>query len=149
LFAGKYEFEFGPRGAGHSPGPEFDSGLRKRAYLNPPGATGIGTVNTVAWQDAELPSANLHAGASDIARVCDALLCNAPPIVDEGVLREATMEASAGEDLVLARPSRSGSVSNSPSRSARLARIRGASDISAAAALSDLPTPTRTWRSHT
>jgi CubicO group peptidase (beta-lactamase class C family) len=86
----------------------FDTALRRCAYLNPPGATGIGTVNTPAWQDAELPSANLHAGALDIARVYDALISATQPLIDPGVLREATTEAAAGEDLVLRRPSRFG-----------------------------------------
>jgi len=85
-----------------------DMRLRERAYLNPPGATGIGTVNTAAWQDAELPSANLHAGALGIARVYDALLGDAPLLVDREVLLRATAEAACGEDLVLGRPSRFG-----------------------------------------
>jgi len=82
--------------------------LRERAYLNPPGATGLGTVNTSAWQAAELPSANLHAGALGIARVYDALLGDPPSIIDAGLLREATAEAAVGEDLVLGRRSRFG-----------------------------------------
>jgi CubicO group peptidase (beta-lactamase class C family) len=85
-----------------------DTHLRERAYMNPPGATGIGTVNTAAWQDAELPSANLHAGAPAIARVYDVLLSDAPSLVGEDVLREAIAEASVGEDLVLGRQSRFG-----------------------------------------
>jgi CubicO group peptidase (beta-lactamase class C family) len=85
-----------------------DPRLRERAYLNPPGATGIGTVNTAAWQDAELPSANLHAGALGIARVYDALIRGAPSLLESEVLLQATAEAAAGEDLVLGRPSRFG-----------------------------------------
>ncbi len=85
-----------------------DARLRERAYLNPPGATGVGTVNTVAWQDAELPSANLHADARGIARVYASLIGDAPAIVDREVLREGTTEAAAGDDLVLGRPSRFG-----------------------------------------
>jgi CubicO group peptidase (beta-lactamase class C family) len=85
-----------------------DTHLRERAYLNPPGATGIGTVNTAAWQDAELPSANLHAGALAVARVYDALISAHAPLVDGEVMRQATVEESAGEDLVLGRPSRFG-----------------------------------------
>lgn len=85
-----------------------DERLRERAYLNPPGATGIGTVNTAAWQDAELPSANLHADARGIARVYADLARDAPSIIDGEVLREATAEAAAGDDLVLGRPSRFG-----------------------------------------
>ena len=82
--------------------------LRERAYLNPPGATGIGTVNTDAWRDAEVPSANLHAGAAALARAYDGLLAPRPAIIEPDVLREATVEASTGEDLVLGRPSRFG-----------------------------------------
>ena len=85
-----------------------DASLRERAYLNPPGAMGLGTVNTPAWQDAELPSANLHADARGLARAYDALIGGRPALLDPGVLREATREASAGEDLVLGRPSRFG-----------------------------------------
>ncbi len=43
--------------------------LRAAAYLNPPGAMGVGTVNTLAWQQAEIPSANLHADARGVAAV--------------------------------------------------------------------------------
>ena len=84
------------------------SPLRRLAYLNPPGATGIGTVNTEAWQDAELPSANLHADARGVARFYASLADPSRPLIDRAVLAEATREASAGEDLVLARPSRFG-----------------------------------------
>ncbi len=85
-----------------------DAPLRRRAYLNPPGATGLGTVNTAAWQDAELPSANLHAGARGIARVYDALLSDARPILEREVLAQASTGPPAAEDLVLGRPSRFG-----------------------------------------
>ncbi len=108
----EYVFDFervsraqGVQGAPRAAG---DMQLRECAYLNPPGAMGIGTVNTVAWQDAELPSANLHADAQGIARVYDSLLGDAPSIVDVEVLREAAIEAAAGEDLVLGRPTRFG-----------------------------------------
>jgi CubicO group peptidase (beta-lactamase class C family) len=82
--------------------------LRRLAYHNPPGATGVGTVNSAAWQDAELPSANLHAGARDVARVYSELVSGTPRIIDDDVIAVATAEAAAGEDLVLARPSRFG-----------------------------------------
>ncbi len=102
-----FDFERGAlaQGTGRSP---VDERLRERAYLNPPGATGIGTVNTLAWQQAQLPAANLHAGARAIAGLYAALLDDAAPLLDEDVLRQATTEASAGEDLVLGRPSRFG-----------------------------------------
>jgi len=85
-----------------------DAGLRERAYLNPPGATGLGTVNTAAWQDAELPSENLHADARGIARMYAALVGDGRSILDSDVLRQATTGPAAGEDLVLGRPSRFG-----------------------------------------
>lgn len=100
-----FDFEQVSRGGQRA---AFDTQLRERAYLNPPGATGIDTVNTSAWQDAELPSANLHAGATAIARVYDALISDTQPLIDPGVLAQATTEAAAGEDLVLGRPSRFG-----------------------------------------
>ena len=82
--------------------------LRARAYLNPPGATGVGTVNTLAWQRAEIPSANLHADARGVAGVYAALACEQPTLLTAEVLVEATREHSAGTDLVLDRPSRFG-----------------------------------------
>jgi CubicO group peptidase (beta-lactamase class C family) len=94
--------------AGQRRRPAVDARLYERAYLNPPGAMGLGTVNTAAWMDAELPSANLHADARGIARVYGALVCDPPRILDRDVLREATVEAAAGRDLVLGRPSRFG-----------------------------------------
>ncbi len=85
-----------------------DTRLRERAYMNPPGATGLGTVNTAAWQDAELPSANLHADARGIARLYAALLGQARSLVDRDVLRQASTGPPGSEDLVLGRPSRFG-----------------------------------------
>lgn len=86
----------------------IDSELRRLAYLNPPGATGIGTVNTDAWRDAELPSANLHADARSVARLYGSLASERSSPLERDVLAQATREASAGEDLVLGRPSRFG-----------------------------------------
>lgn len=109
--ARRAEYVFDPSlasGTEHRRYTAVDARLRERAYLNPPGATGIRTVNTVAWQDAELPSANLHADARGIARVYGALVSDVPSIVDGEVLRQATAEAAAGDDLVLGRPSRFG-----------------------------------------
>jgi CubicO group peptidase (beta-lactamase class C family) len=102
-----FDFEHTSRAAGVR-AEVADMHLRERAYLNPPGATGIGTVNTSSWLDAELPSANLHAGALGIARVYDALISGESRLLDAEVLREATAEAARGEDLVLGRPSRFG-----------------------------------------
>ncbi len=105
------EYVFDPSlrsGAERARRTAVDARLRERAYLNPPGATGVGTVNTTAWQDAELPSANLHADARGLARVYDALLSDARSLLDSDVLGQARTEAAAGDDLVLGRPSRFG-----------------------------------------
>jgi CubicO group peptidase (beta-lactamase class C family) len=112
----QYVFDRGlSSGAAHAAHTPPDPLLRERAYLNPPGATGVGTVNTLAWQRAELPSANLHADARGVARVYAALLEDAgrapgatPALLERDVLAQATAEASAGVDLVLGRPSRFG-----------------------------------------
>ena len=97
------------------PQPEEDDGrqfLLARTYLNPPGLSGVGTVNTRAWRAAEIPSANGHATARGIARIYSALAAGG---VIDGVwllsaqtIEEATAEASSGEDFVLGRPSRFG-----------------------------------------
>jgi CubicO group peptidase (beta-lactamase class C family) len=80
--------------------------LLSRVYLNPPELSGIGTVNTRAWRAAEIPSANGHATARAVARIYSALL--AGEFVAPQTLAEAIAEASAGNDLVLGRPSRFG-----------------------------------------
>jgi len=103
----EYVFEFAPSAAEQRVQASGHDELRRLAYFNPAGATGVGTVNTTAWQQAELPSANLHADARSVARVYADLL-SAEPLIERAVLAEATREASAGEDIVLGRPSRFG-----------------------------------------
>jgi CubicO group peptidase (beta-lactamase class C family) len=82
------------------------------AYLNPPGLSGIGTVNTRAWRAAEIPSANGHATARAVARIYTALACggvvDGVRVVRRETIDEAVVEASSGPDLVLGRPSRFG-----------------------------------------
>ena len=82
------------------------------AYLNPPGITGDGTVNTPQWRSAELPSANGHATARAIARIYGALAAGGEidgiRLLDAATIRLAATEASAGPDAVLGRPSRFG-----------------------------------------
>jgi CubicO group peptidase (beta-lactamase class C family) len=89
------------------PSPIIDERLRRlreRAYFNPPGATGLGTVNTAPWLDAELPSSNLHASARGIARAYAGMR----DLLDADTLDAAIAEAACGEDLVLGRSSRFG-----------------------------------------
>jgi CubicO group peptidase (beta-lactamase class C family) len=86
--------------------------LLDRVYLNPPGLSGIGTVNTRAWRAAEIPSANGHATARGLARIYAALSAGGEVdrvrILRPETIAEAIAEASAGHDLVLGRPSRFG-----------------------------------------
>ncbi|MFN8545562.1 MAG: serine hydrolase domain-containing protein [Candidatus Binatia bacterium] len=97
-------------------GAEGDDDARQRllhrVYLNPPGVSGFGTVNTRAWRAAEIPSTNGHASARAVARIYSALACGGVVdgirIVEADTIAQAAAEASAGLDAVLARPSRFG-----------------------------------------
>jgi CubicO group peptidase (beta-lactamase class C family) len=86
--------------------------LLGRVYLNPPGLSGIDTVNTRAWRAAEIPSANGHASARAVARVYTALACGGAidgvRVLQQETIDQAIAEASAGVDVVLGRPSRFG-----------------------------------------
>jgi CubicO group peptidase (beta-lactamase class C family) len=86
--------------------------LLSRVYLNPPGLSGIDTVNTRAWRAAEIPSANGHATARAVARIYSALASGGAVdgirILDPDTIDEAIAEASSGPDFVLGRPSRFG-----------------------------------------
>jgi len=77
-----------------------------RVYLNPPGLSGIGTVNTRAWRGAEIPSANAHGTARAVARIYGVLLRG--ELLRGDTLAAATAEAASGTDIVLGRPSRFG-----------------------------------------
>ena len=106
------EYVFGsetdePEAGGRLPMDDARRFLLSRVYLNPPGLSGIGTVNTRAWRAAEIPSANAHATARGVAAIFSTL------IGGERLLRRATLdhairEASYGTDFVLGRPSRFG-----------------------------------------
>jgi CubicO group peptidase (beta-lactamase class C family) len=86
--------------------------LLSRAYLNPPGLSGLGTVNTRAWRAAEIPSANGHATARAVARIYSALACGGVAdgirLLEPETIEEAVAESSSGTDFVLGRPSRFG-----------------------------------------
>jgi CubicO group peptidase (beta-lactamase class C family) len=86
--------------------------LLGRAYLNPPGISGIGTVNTRAWRAAQIPSANGHATARAVARIYSALACGGTvggiQLLRGETIEEARTEVSSGIDFVLGRPSRFG-----------------------------------------
>jgi CubicO group peptidase (beta-lactamase class C family) len=86
--------------------------LLSRVYFNPPGLSGLGTVNTREWRAAEIPSANGHATARAVARIYSALACGGEAdgvrLLRQDTIDEATAEVSAGTDFVLGRPSRFG-----------------------------------------
>jgi CubicO group peptidase (beta-lactamase class C family) len=86
--------------------------LLSRVYFNPPGLSGLGTVNTREWRSAEIPSANGHATARAVARIYSALACGGAVdgvrLLSPQTIEEAITEASAGTDFVLDRPSRFG-----------------------------------------
>ncbi len=80
----------------------------RNTYVNPPGLSGYGVVNTTRWRRAEMPSTNAHATARGIARVYAALATGGAPLLARATLAEATTEHAAGLDAVLGRPSRFG-----------------------------------------
>lgn len=98
------EYDFGEVFTEMPPTPEPPWDLTTAAYFNPPGATGLRHVNTAAWMDATIPSANAHATARGIARVYAGL----PGLLGTATLAAATAEHASGNDLVLGRPSRFG-----------------------------------------
>jgi CubicO group peptidase (beta-lactamase class C family) len=81
-------------------------------YMNPPGLSGPGTVNTRAWRAAEMPSTNGHANARAVARIYTALACGGTVdgirLLRADTIAQAAAEASSGLDVVLRRPSRFG-----------------------------------------
>ena len=82
------------------------------AYMNPPGFSGLGTVNSAAWRAAEMPSSNGHATARAVARIYSALACEGAVdgirVLAPETVALAASEVSSGHDLVLDRPSRFG-----------------------------------------
>jgi CubicO group peptidase (beta-lactamase class C family) len=69
-------------------------------YVNPPGFSSIGVVNSPEWRSTQVPSTNLHATAHGIARVYAALAAGGSidgvTILDRDVLAEATKPQSEG-----------------------------------------------------
>jgi CubicO group peptidase (beta-lactamase class C family) len=86
--------------------------MRANAYWNPPGFSGAGWVNKPEWRSAEIPSTNGQGNARGIARIYAALAhwgeIDGTRILSESTLRAATVEHSAGLDLITQRPSRFG-----------------------------------------
>jgi CubicO group peptidase (beta-lactamase class C family) len=113
LFAGESsEFADGEERQQLVEGDEGRRLLLARAYFNPAGISGLGTVNTRAWRAAQIPSANGHATARAVARIYSALAgggaIDGIRLLQPETIEQATAEASAGTDFVLGRPSRFG-----------------------------------------
>jgi len=90
------------------PGEDAERNLMLRhTYFNPPGLSGIGSVNTRAWRLAEIPSANGHGTARGVAALYAGVLAGRAGIASP-VLEEALRVQSDGPDRVLERPSRFG-----------------------------------------
>jgi CubicO group peptidase (beta-lactamase class C family) len=101
------EFVWDIGDGGASDGAELDEQRRfllGRAYFNPPGINGVGTVNTPEWRAAEIPSANAHASARGVA----AVFARIPALLGDELLAEATHPWSDGPDAVLGRHTRFG-----------------------------------------
>lgn len=63
-------------------------------YVNPPGYSSMGVVNTREWRQAQVPSTNGHMSARGVARFYDAVLRR--DLLSPALLREATKPQSSG-----------------------------------------------------
>ena len=98
-----------PTPPGPAAGVEERRQMLLHTYLNPPGLSGIGTVNSLTWRRAVIPSTNGHATARGVAEFYSALLPGARrPLLSSDTLREAIEPHSDGHDLILDRQSRFG-----------------------------------------
>jgi CubicO group peptidase (beta-lactamase class C family) len=71
-----------------------DQRMTKLSYVNPPGYSSMGIVNTRLWRQAQVPSTNGHASARGVAWFYDGLL-NAD-MISTDLLAEATSPQSVG-----------------------------------------------------
>lgn len=80
----------------------LDGDLRMRAlaYLNPPGYSSMGVLNTARWRSAEVPSTNGHSTARGLAQFYAALL-EPDRILSASLLRLATRPQSVGPCPIL------------------------------------------------
>jgi CubicO group peptidase (beta-lactamase class C family) len=70
------------------------------SYINPPGFSSLGVVNTPAWRAAQVPATNLHATAGAVARLYAAFAAGGTldgvTVLDSDLLAEATRPQSDG-----------------------------------------------------
>ena len=74
---------------------EGDRRMEMLSYVNPPGYSSIGVVNTPEWRRAEVPSTNGHGTAGGVARMYAALL-QPGRLLSTDLLAEATSPQSVG-----------------------------------------------------
>jgi CubicO group peptidase (beta-lactamase class C family) len=86
---------------------EGDARMLLLGYVNPPGYSSAGVVNSYEWRRAEIPSTNGHATAGGIAAIYAALL-EPGRLLSPDLLSEATRVQSEGWCPVLAEDSRFG-----------------------------------------
>ena len=72
-----------------------DARLVTSSYFNPPGYSSVGLVNTARWRDAQIPSTNMHASASGVARIYRGLL-EPNLLLSEELLAEAVRPQASG-----------------------------------------------------
>ena len=66
-----------------------------QGYINPPGYSSDGVVNTREWRAAQVPSTNAHGSATGLARLYSAII-GPSPLLSAELLAEATRIQSAG-----------------------------------------------------
>lgn len=81
--------------AGALAGLEGDALMEMLSYVNPPGYSSFGVVNSPAWRGAEVPSTNGHGSARGVARLYAALL-EPGRLLSADLLAEATAPQSTG-----------------------------------------------------
>ncbi len=74
---------------------EGDRRMELLSYVNPPGYSSLGVVNTTEWRRAEVPSTNGHGTARGVARMYGALL-EPGRLLSADLLAEATSPQSVG-----------------------------------------------------
>jgi len=80
---------------------EPDARMTMLGYVNPPGYSSMGVVNTTAWRQCQVPSTNGHMTARGVARFYDAVLRR--DLLSRPVLDEATRAQSTGYCPTLAQ----------------------------------------------
>lgn len=96
-----WQSEVGPGEGWPDPGTLPDEqAMVVLGYINPPGFSSLGVVNTPAWRAAQVPATNLHATARAVARLYAAFAAGGTldgiHLLDADLLAEATRPQSEG-----------------------------------------------------